>query len=207
MPYKPGQREYRSALLDMTAVGGPDGPDGYVVEGYATTFDVPYELHDGYFERVLRTALDGADMSDVIFQLNHEGPVLARMRNGSLSVTCDEHGMAVRASLVGSKYGRDLYEAVASGLIVHMSWAFTVTDGGWEYDPDTRTSTITRVKKVFDVSAVSLPADEDTEIHARSYIDGVIEAERRESALRADMERRRRAAAALGLMALDKEEA
>ena len=77
-----------------------------------------------------------------------------------------------------------------------MSWAFTVADGGFEYDSDTRTSYINRISKVYDVSIVSLPADEDTEISARSYLDGVIEAELRESQLR-DREMRERMARAL----------
>lgn len=201
MPYKPGQREYRSAMDLRASEGG--GGSAYVVEGYATTFDVPYDYGSyGAKERVLRSALDAADTSDVIFQLNHEGPVMARMRNGTLSIDPDEHGLRVVADLSGSKYGRDLYEAVASGLIDRMSWGFTVAEDGWEWDSEARTSTITKVTKVFDVSAVSIPADQDTEIHARSYLDGVIEAEQRESLLRKQAELRRRAAAALSLTSI-----
>lgn len=212
MPCKPGQREYRTLGSFHVAERGDDGRNAYVVEGYATTFDEPYEYGGSgeWYERVDRSALDGADMSDVIFQLNHEGPVMARMRNGTLLVEPDEHGLHVRADLSGSKYGRDLYEAIANGLIDRMSWGFStpVGDDSWDYDRDTHTFTLKRVAKVFDVSAVSLPADEDTEIHARSsYLDGAIERERRESALRADMERRRRAAAALGLLTIEQEEA
>ena len=199
MPFKPSQRQYRSSF-DIHADEQRD--DGYVVEGYATTFDVPYDFGDGTKECIRSTALEGADMGDVIFQLNHEGPVMARMRNGTLSLECDPHGLHVVADLSGSQYGRDLYEAIRSGLIDRMSWGFTIDDDGWEWDRETRTSTVTKVSKVFDVSAVSLPADEDTEIHARSYLDGVIEAEQRESLLRKDMELRRRAAAALQLSTL-----
>lgn len=179
MPFKPGVREYRNFSMGLSPVKDEGSP--YTVRGYATTFDQPYDFgYDGARERVLRSALDGADMSDVIFQLNHEGPVMARMRNGSLKIELDDHGMGIEAALGGSSYGRDLYEAIGNGLIDRMSWGFLVDEGGWEYDPDARLFTITRVKKVFDVSAVSLPADEDTEIYARSYIDGVIEAERRQ---------------------------
>jgi phage head maturation protease len=60
-----------------------------------------------------------------------------------------------------------------------MSWAFTVAED--EYDREARTRTITKIKKVYDVSAVSIPANGDTEISARSWLNGVIEAERRES--------------------------
>lgn len=171
----------------------------YTVEGYATTFDAPYDFgYGGIKEQVKRSALDGADMSDVIFQLNHEGIVMARKRNGTLLIELDDHGMHIRAMLGGSQAGRDLYEAIHNKLIDRMSWGFILDEDGWEYDPDTRISTITKVKKVFDVSAVSLPADEDTEIHARSYIDGVIEAEqRRETSQRKEAEERMRLASLL----------
>lgn len=197
MPFKPEERQYR-AFMSVSAVP-QDERGAYVVEGYATTFDVPYDFgYDGVKECISSRALDGADMSDVIFQLNHEGPVMARQRNGTLELLPDEHGLGIRANLSGSQYGRDLYEAIANGLIDRMSWAFLIAENGWEWDPETRVSTITRISKVFDVSAVSRPADEDTEIHARSYLDGVIEAEQKELLLR-DTEQRQRIAAALSI--------
>ena len=197
MPFKPNERQYR-AFMSVSAVP-QDERGAYVVEGYATTFDVPYDFgYDGVKECISSRALVGADMSDVIFQLNHEGPVMARQRNGTLELLPDEHGLGIRANLSGSQYGRDLYEAIANGLIDRMSWAFLIADDGWEWDPETRVSTITKISKVFDVSAVSRPADEDTEIHARSYLDGVIEAEQKELLLR-ETEQRQRIAAALSI--------
>lgn len=173
MPVKDG-REYRS----FTFAPPVQEKGGYIVEGYATTFDDPYDFGRGGMKEVIkRSALDGADMSDVIFQLNHEGAVMARLRNGTLALECDDHGLKVKADLGGSQVGRDLYESIVNGLIDRMSWGFTIAPGGWEYDEATRTSYITKVDKVFDVSAVSIPANEGTDIHARSYIDGVIEAE------------------------------
>lgn len=202
MPYKPNQREYRDLYGTFNAIPKKeDGGGAYTVEGYATTFDQPYDLYEDVKECIRSTALDGADMSDVIFQLNHADKPLARLRNGSLELTRDEHGLKVSAYLGGSQEGRNLYESIANGLIDRMSWGFTVPEGGWEYDAETRTSYINKVSKVFDVSAVSLPANEDTEIHARSYLDGVIEAERQEL-LERDQEQRRRKAAALKLRLL-----
>lgn len=197
MPVKEG-REYRSFAL-MSPV---EEQDSYIVEGYATTFDDPYDFTRGTKEVIRRTALDGADMRDVIFQLNHDGAPLARMRNSTLEVTCDDHGMKVRADLGGSQAGRDLYEAISNGLIDRMSWGFTIAEGGWEWDSETRTGYINSVDKVFDVSAVSIPANEGTEIHARSYIDGVIESERQELAQRkaADRRERERLAAYLSII-------
>lgn len=188
MPFKPGEREYRS-FATMTPVDTDEGHEAYEVEGYATTFDVPYEFYKDYdgntvYEMVDRNALAGADTSDVIFQFDHQGQPLARLRNRTLEIEPDEHGLHVRARLGGSSRGRDLYEAITNGLVDRMSWGFTIPKGGWEFDEATRTSKILRVDKVFDVSAVSLPADEDTEIHARSYLNGAIEAAHRESVRR-----------------------
>lgn len=171
-------REYRS--IEMKGFSASEDDGRCIVEGYATTFDAPYDFCDGMKECICSKALDDADMSDVIFLLNHEGQVLARQRNNTLSVMRDDHGLLVRADLSGSQSGRELYEAIKNGLIDRMSWAFTIAEDGWEWNSEERTSYITKIGKVFDVSAVSRPANEDTTISARSYLDGVIEAERQE---------------------------
>lgn len=200
MPYKPGEREYRTFSNTFEPVVSEEaGSAPYTVEGYATTFDRAYDFGPDCRERVMRSAVEGADLSDVIFQLNHEGQTLARQKNGSLELSVDDHGLKVRASLGGSQQGRDLYEAISNGLIDKMSWGFTVPADGWEWDEQTRTSTITRVGKVYDVSAVSIPADQDTEIFARSYLHGEMERARRESAER-DRELRQRAALRIRLL-------
>ena len=121
-------------------------------------------------------------MTDVIMQFDHSGKVLARMSNGTLIVEPDEHGLFVAADLSGSQAARDLYEEITNGLVTRMSWAFMIAAD--EYDRETRTTTITRVKKVYDVSAVSLPADPNTEISARNLLSGVIEQSRKEFARR-----------------------
>jgi len=155
------------------------------VEGYATTFE-PYELYeyDGikYYEKIDRDALMGADLSDVIMQYDHTGKVLARQSNQTLGIEADRNGLFIFADLSKSRAAQDLYEEINAGLVTKMSWAFTVSKDS--YDRDTRTRTIERIKKVYDVSAVSHPANADTAISARSWLDGVIEAEERESLAR-----------------------
>lgn len=168
-------REYRSFGISPL-----QEDKGFIVEGYATTFNDPYDMGMGYSEVIDRNALVGADLSDVIFQLNHDGIVMARLRNNTLQLSCDEHGLYVRADLGGNQEGRNLYESIKNGLIDRMSWGFTVPDEGWQYDANTRTSTITKVDKVYDVSAVSIPANDGTDIHARSYLNGVIERDMQE---------------------------
>lgn len=184
MPFKPGEREYRAMpLLAITAEKRIDSE--CYVEGYATTFNDPYELYEiegnKYYEVIDRNALDGADMTDVIMQYDHEGRVRARNSNGTLGLEPNERGFFIFADLSRSGAAKELYEDISSGLVTKMSWAFTIAEGGDEYDRNTRTRTIKRIKKVYDVSAVSIPANGGTEISARSYLDGVIEAEKRES--------------------------
>ena len=175
-------REYRNlTLLEPTTEPSKRIDSDYYVEGYATRFE-PYELYefDGvkYYERIDKNAFEGADMSDIIMQYDHQGRVLARKSNGSLIVEPNDEGLFVCADLSKSDASRSLFEDIENELVTRMSWAFTVAEDS--YDRETRTRTILRVKKVYDVSAVSIPANEDTLINARSYFDGVIEEEQQE---------------------------
>lgn len=198
MPMK-DDREYRNFVaLQAHAPDGGEQGGAMVLEGYALTFNQPYELSEGLYEVIDRHALDGADLTDVIMQYDHQGAVLARLRNQTLALMADEHGLYVRADVSKSPRGRDLYEEVSNGLVDRMSFGFTVAEGGWDYDPATRTSTIRSISKVFDVSAVSMPANPNTEITARSYLNGVIEGERQELSRR-QQEARERLALTLAL--------
>lgn len=149
----------------------------YYVEGYATTFNQPYKLWGDYSEEIDRNALQGADLTDVIMQYDHAGKVLARLTNDTLIVEADDHGIFVAADLSKSESARQLHEEIQAKLITRMSWGFTVLEEG--FNTDTKTWTIVKVKKVYDVSAVSIPANDATEISVRSRVDGAIEAERR----------------------------
>ena len=177
MPVK-NDREYRS--MTMSAVEGQE----YRVHGYATTFDDPYVLWEDR-DIVVREIIDhdallNADMSDVIMQVNHEGRVFARNSNDTLSLVPDAHGLGVEAYLGGTDLGRGVFQDIAGGYMTKMSWAFTVDRDEWksEQAPDGRsleTRTIKAVKKIYDVSVVSIPANDATEISARNLADGVIE--------------------------------
>lgn len=174
-------REYRDIELREFELKDED----YIVEGYAALFDKPYVLwedEDGtYYEDISSRAFENADMSDVIFLYNHEGMVYARLSNNTLELNIDDVGIKVRADLSSTQASRDMYEAIKTGLVTKMSWAFTIRED--DYDRKTKTRTVKDVKKVYDVSAVSIPANPDTSISARSFIDGVIakeEAERLE---------------------------
>lgn len=166
----------------------------YYVEGYATTFDDPYVLweYDGvqYKEVIDRHALDGADLSDVIMQYDHRGRVFARTgKSNTLLIEPQEHGLFMAADLSKTEQARSMHEDIAAGLVTKMSWAFTVQEDS--YDRDTHTRRILKIRKVYDVSAVSFPANPSTDISARSWLDGVIEAEKAERLAAQAAERRK----------------
>lgn len=174
-------REFRD--MEIRAKGDA-GADEMIVEGYATTFEDPYLLwsEPGYqvFEKVAKDAFKGADMRDVIMQYDHEGRVFARMSNKTLGVKPDDHGLHVRADLSGTELGRQLYQEIKGGYTNKMSFAFTVAEDEREIVENKEkketiiTRTIKRIGKLFDVSAVSLPANPATAIAARTYGEGVI---------------------------------
>lgn len=163
----------------------------FYVEGFATTFNEPYVLWEHndikYKEIIDRNALLGADLTDVLFQYNHSGRVFARtkMKQGksqTLLLEPQEKGLFVAADLSSTDESRKMFQEINAGLIYQMSWAFVVEEDS--YNRETHTRTITKIKKVYDVSAVDLPANPSTDISSRSYFEGVIEAERQELAER-----------------------
>ena len=195
MPFSPKERQYRNFSVSNFGANESQENEGrsYRVRGYFTTFNEPYELWPGYFEEIDQHAFDECDMSDVIMQVNHDGHVFARTRNGSLLLAFDEHGGIGEADLSGSKRGREeLYESIVNGLVDRMSFGFNIADDGFEYTVDgdgVYHTRITKISKLYDISAIEgFPANDGTEISARSYFDGAIkriEAERLQGALEA----------------------
>lgn len=183
MPVKK-EREYRTVAAPLSVAAAAKRIDTeYYVEGYATTFDKPYllyEFEDGtkFYERIDAHALDDADMSDVIMQYDHEGRVFARESNNTLILIPDHKGLLIAADLGKTDLARGLYQDIEAVMITKMSWAFTVSEES--YDRATRTRTILKIKKVYDVSAVSIPANGDTEIAARNFASRSYEAEKQE---------------------------
>ena len=183
MPMKT-DREYRNMTMEIRSAEAPDQEERMIVRGYASTFNEPYTLYendDWRFDEVVDSkAFDNTDMSDVIMQYDHEGRVFARMSNNTLTVTPDEKGLLIEADLGGTELGRQLFEEIRGGYTNKMSFGFTV-DGEEVRDtkaPDGKAltvRTITSVRKLYDVSAVSLPANDATSISVRTLTDGEIE--------------------------------
>ena len=174
-------REYRSMVMEVRAA---DDESKMIVEGYATTFNQPYLLYDGRYYKVIEqiapTAFLECDMSDVIMQYDHEGRVFARNKNGTLTLAVDGIGLKITADLGGTDIGRQLYQEIKGGYTDKMYFGFVVAEDkresviDHENDVETMTRTITKIKKLYDVSAVSIPANDMTSISARRFADGVI---------------------------------
>lgn len=205
MPKK-NEREYRDMMLGIPETNADEeqNEEEKKVNGYATTFNEPYTLFEDediiYREQVDPSAFNETDMSDVIMQYDHAGRVFARTGNQTLSVVPDEKGLFIEADLGGTELGRELYEEIRGGYTNKMSFGFIVNK-----DEELRTEaedgrvdilrTITGISKLFDVSAVSIPANNGTSIGAttRSLIDGAIDKIRAErlEAERLELEKRR----------------
>lgn len=185
-------RQYRT--IDVSGFERrAEGDQEKTVTGYATTFNQPYELYRWAYEgrvyivneQIDAAAFDETDMGDVIMQYDHEGRVFARTSNGTLELDPDEHGLHMRAELGGTEIGRQLFEEIEGGYTTKMSFGFRVGEDKREetVERDNETGittttvlrTITKISKLYDVSAVSLPANDATSISARNFGKGVID--------------------------------
>lgn len=202
-------RQYRN--FDVSGFERRSADDGEkVVEGYATIFNQPYELYrfsgEGYIyivrEQIDAKAFDEADMTDVIMQYDHQGRVFARTGNDTLDLATDSRGLRIRADLAGTEIGRQLFEEIEGGYTTKMSFGFRVGEDKREETEEldeetgvriyTVLRTITKISKLYDVSAVSLPANDATSISARSYCEGVIAELEKEFLAREQRERQKR---------------
>lgn len=150
-----------------------DESEKMIVEGYAAVYDSETNIAGLFTETIERGAFDSANMRDVPLKYNHSDavPILARTRNKSLTLTPDEKGLKIRAELLDTTDGRDMFTRIKSGLLDKMSFAFSVNPDGEKWTTDDngfQRRTITKFDRIFDVSVVDTPAYDETEIYARS---------------------------------------
>ena len=152
-----------------------DDKHGDHITGRAIVYNSKTDL--GYFEEVIEAgALEGANLKDVRFLVNHNTDMipLARSRNNNdnstMQLIVDKDGMGIRVDLdtEENSEARNLYSAIKRGDISGMSFMFTIDDEEWEnLESDYPTRHIRKIGTVFEVSAVTFPAYEATEISAR----------------------------------------
>jgi HK97 family phage prohead protease len=170
----------RAVLLTPATTGERRFETERYVDGYAARYEryLLWEC-DGRktYERFERGCFANTDMSDVIMQFDHAGRVFARTTNNTLIVEPDDAGLFMAADLDKTELARGLYDDIDAGMITKMSWRFKVGKYYVEYDETTNERTIvhTEIPKIYDVSAVSIPANDNTEINARDFVHGVME--------------------------------
>lgn len=177
------ERRFEFQIRAAEIEGQPEAQELWV-EGYAVRFNSPTVLFEycgvEYKEEIMRGAFEGCKMDDVIFNYNHAGKVMARTRNETLTLTTDNTGLFIRARLDGTEEGRRLYDEISKGYIDRMSFRFNI--GTEDYDKDEHKWTVTRIKRLWDVSAVDIPAYDDTSIEARRADAEAVARESRQAA-------------------------
>lgn len=156
---------------DMIVVGQP------VIFGVET---VLWE-YDGiqYKEVIDSRALDEAKMDDVVLNIDHEGKPAAKTKNGTLKLFLRHDGLYMEADLSKNTTGRELYEDIRNGFYDKMSFAFKVREDS--YDRETHTRTILKIERIYDVSAVTWAAYEQTSLSARNWAKAQYEIEAAEA--------------------------
>lgn len=154
---------------------------GHFLSGRPIVYDARTDL--GWCDEIIENgALEGADLKDVRFLINHNTDMipLARSRNNNenstMQMVVDENGMEIRVDLdiENNTEAKSLYSAVERGDLDGMSFMFTVDSDKWEdVESDHPTRTITKLGKIFEVSAVTFPAYEQTSITARGLSDAL----------------------------------
>ena len=218
MPIK-DDREYRNfQAFNIETRASEDGGDyaAQFVEGYASTFE-EYTLweyqgansREVYKEKISPDAFQDADLSDVVFLRDHTGQVLARTKNGLVKLSVDDTGLFTSTDLSKTEAARAMFEDIRIENYTQMSFAFRVAADEWTEERTDGVVTfhrnITKIAKVYDISAVSFPANPTTDISpaTRAAFDGAIErlrAERLEAEARQQEQARKIAEIKIKLM-------
>ena len=167
------KKENRELRLQNVEVRSEDTEGKMIVEGYACVFDQETLIGDeswGWYEKIDRNAFEGCDFKDCCLKYNHADMkgILARVKNGSMQLTIDEHGLFMRAELIDTTDNVDIYKCVKAGLLDKMSFAFTVAEEKYDESRRPVLRTITKINKLWDCAIVDVPAYDGTSIYARS---------------------------------------
>lgn len=139
-----------------------------IVEGYALRFNTLSNDLGGFVETISPQALEDADLSDVRCLIDHDpSKVLGRTKSETLSLKVDDEGLYFRCRLPDTSYSRDLYENIRLGNINQCSFGFVLDEDGdtvERRDDGLFKRTLNRIRSLFDVSVVTYPAYNDTDV-------------------------------------------
>lgn len=188
-------KEIRAFNFDVRAE--ENEAHGHFLSGRPIVFGSRTNL-DWYDETIEKGALDGTDLRDVRFLVNHNTDMipLARSRNNNegstMQMVVDDEGMSIRVDLdtENNAEAKALYSAVSRGDISGMSFMFTVDSDKWDdIESEHPSRTIRKIGRVLEVSAVTFPAYEATSITARGLSDAL---ESAKTSLESERTRRRK---------------
>ena len=150
------EKRYYDIKIEKRKINGKSNP---VVVGHAAVFDSLSEDLGGFKERIDKSAFDDVLENDVRAFFNHDpNHLLARTSSGTLKLSVDEKGLKYEFSVPDTTSGRDLLVSMERGDITQSSFAFTIQDDSWNKEGDIDVRTIKKVKRLYDVSPVSIPA-------------------------------------------------
>lgn len=182
-----------------------------IVEGYALRFNTESNDLGGFVETISPEALKDADLSDVRCLIDHDSSkVLGRTTSETLELNIDDEGLYFRCQLPNTSYSKDLYENIRLGNINQCSFGFVLDEDGDSFekrDDGLFKRTLRKIKSLFDVSVVTYPAYDDTDVApALRSIENIKESEQEEIRKAQEAEQRKLdiAKAQLELMKLKK---
>lgn len=167
--------------LEIRALNTVEKTEENIVEGYALKFNTESRNLGGFIETITPEALEGVDLSDVRCFLDHDSSkLLGRTSSGTLKLNVDETGLYFRCILPNTSVGRDAMELVTRGDLNQCSFGFTVEKDKWAKGNDIMMRSINKIGNLFEISLVSIPAYDDTDVRVatRSLEEAVNEIEK-----------------------------
>lgn len=167
--------------MEIRALQTLEKSDDNVVEGYALKFNKESRDLGGFVETISPDALEGVDLTDVRCFLDHDSSkLLGRTSSGTLELNVDDIGLHFRCTLPNTSTGRDAMELVKRGDLNQCSFGFTVANHKWTKDDGIMKRSINKIKSLLEISLVSIPAYDDTDVRVatRSLEEAVNELEK-----------------------------
>ncbi|MEQ6855290.1 HK97 family phage prohead protease [Lysinibacillus capsici] len=164
------QKEIRTLDIQGLQTRSQGDSESNVIEGYAAVFNSPTDIWGMFTEIIAPGAFADAIASndDIRALFNHDwNNVLGRTKSGTLRLSEDARGLKFEVDLPNTTLARDLSESLKRGDISQCSFGFVPTSETWDYEPEIPVRTINTVE-LHEISVVSIPAYEDTEVSLRS---------------------------------------
>lgn len=159
-------KKKETRTFDITNLSKRDENESNLISGYAAVFNSPTTIGDWFTETISPGAFSRAisEKVDVRALFNHDwNNVLGRIQNGTLRLSEDERGLKFEVDLPNTSLGRDLAESLSRGDINQCSFGFIPSVEEWDYSVEPAKRTIMEVE-LLEISVVSIPAYEDTEV-------------------------------------------